>query len=305
MKLIIRTFLRYKKSSNQRIGASYNEKKHPILTYLSKMSRQFSMRGWVADDLINATVFKFHPVTSATRAVFYIHGGSFTAPTSPAHFRFCSELAQALEAEIYIIEYEVAPKAKYPEIHMQCRETISEIISKEEHWSEIILAGDSAGAGIIPAIFSGLDPKVSSTVIASILMSPWIDYEGSSVSAKTRERIDPWLNSHGINPVALQYFQSAEDVALAQASTRVSLDDQPPTLISVGEQEILFSDAVDLFSTLLENGIWSSIYVGRSLWHVWPLFPIPERNDFIAEVVNFIDFVASSESNPNIEDEPN
>jgi acetyl esterase/lipase len=261
------------------------------------------MRGWVSEENRSSTVYRFNPTTSATRAVFYIHGGSFTAPTSPAHFRFCRELAEALDAEIFIIEYEVAPKAKYPEIHMQCGATISEIASKGNNWSEIILAGDSAGAGIIPTIFSGLKPEVASIVIASILMSPWIDYEGSSVSTKTRERIDPWLNSHGINPVALKYFQNAEDIALAQASTRISLDDQPPTLISVGEQEILFSDSVDIFSTLLENGIWSSLYVGRSLWHVWPLFPIPERFDFIDEVINFVEFISSSESKLNTDDE--
>lgn len=70
------------------------------------------------------------------------------------------------------------------------------------------------------------------------------------------------------------------------------LDDQPSTLISVGEHEILFSDSLKIFATLLENGVLSTIFIGRSLRHVWPLFPNPERFDFLNEVRAFIEKIS-------------
>lgn len=297
MKIIIRAFLRYKKSANRRIGTDNNDTRRPIATYFAQLSRQLSMRGWNTELWGKTTVFRLPSKQVQRRVIFYIHGGSFTSPTSPAHFRFCRELAQAMGAEIYMIEYNVAPTVKYPAIHKQCQETIISIFKTKENISEIILAGDSAGAGIVPTIFSALPPDVASRVKASILMSPWIDYEGSSLSAVTRQGSDPWLNSRGLKPVALQYFENSENLALAQASLRKSLDDQPPTLISVGDDEILFSDAVELFGTMLKNGIPSSVYVGRNLWHVWPLFPIPERRDFIDEVVAFVELLEMPKSN--------
>ncbi len=251
------------------------------------------MRGWGESVYDETLTYHFNTGQDHERAVIYIHGGSFTASTSPAHFRFCSELALALDCAIYIIEYKTAPNVGYPSIHNQCRDTITSIIGRSGPYKEIILAGDSAGAGIIPAIFRQLDADIASQVKASILMSPWMDYDGESLSAVTRMRLDPWLNSDGIKPVALQYFGSDENLILAQASTKVSLEDQPPTLISIGEDEILFSDALEAFATLLENGILASIYIGKSLWHVWPLFPIRERNEFLKAAAYFVNSVSN------------
>ena len=296
MKLIIRAFLRYKKSANRKLGADYNGKKHPFVNYFAQLSRKVSMIGWSVQRQGDTSVFRANPSSSTRRIIFYIHGGSFTAPTSTAHFRFCRELAYALDSEIVIIDYEVAPKVIYPSIHSQCRDLISTMVQNEDRWSEVVLAGDSAGAGIIPSIFSDLNQDVASLVKATVLMSPWIDYEGTSLSAQTRRRIDPWLNSSGVKAVALQYFRNIENIALVQAKNKVALDDQPPTFIAVGELEILFSDSLEIYTTLLANGILSSIYIGRSLWHVWPLFPITERKDFLREVKAFVEQV--SDDNP-------
>ena len=296
MKAVIRTFLRYKKSANLRAGSDYNAKMNPIIAYFAQLSRQLSMKGWITELWGKTTVFRLPSSKGQGRVIFYVHGGSFTAPTSPAHFRFCNELAREVQAEVYIIEYDLAPDVKYPAIHDQCREMITTIVNSRGDYSEIILAGDSAGAGILPAIFNKLEPEIASQVKASLLISPWLDYDGSSLSAKTREQLDPWLNSRGVEPVALLYFDNIENIAMAQASMRISLDDQPPTFISVGEAEILFSDSIELFATLLNNGVLASIYVGRSLWHVWPLFPISERRHLLAEVASFLEILESPNS---------
>jgi acetyl esterase/lipase len=64
------------------------------------------------------------------------------------------------------------------------------------------------------------------------------------------------------------------------------LTDLPPSLITVGGDEIMLSDAVSLHEKLLSVGSPSRLHIEPGLWHAYPLYHLTDvDNGFIIEFI--------------------
>ena len=64
----------------------------------------------------------------------------------------------------------------------------------------------------------------------------------------------------------------------------------PRTLIFAGTNEIFYRDIDEYYRKLAENNVDVELIVGEDLFHIYPLFPIPEALNVIKKIRNEIDY---------------
>ena len=60
--------------------------------------------------------------------------------------------------------------------------------------------------------------------------------------------------------------------------------DLADTLIFVGENEIFYQDIKKYVENLKNDGVNVKLVVGSGLFHIYPLFPIPEAKEAFKEI---------------------
>lgn len=66
------------------------------------------------------------------------------------------------------------------------------------------------------------------------------------------------------------------------------LEDLGHITITTGTKETLYPDAVKFSTMLNEKGINHEFIPGYSLFHIYPIFPIPERERFLEQLKRII-----------------
>lgn len=105
-------------------------------------------------------------------------------------------------------------------------------------------------------------------------MSPWTDMTMSGASYRERVESDPMLTPEYIETVRRAY---AGDRDLHDPDLSPLLGDLgsfPPTLIQVGDHEILYSDSASLAAALRAAHVPCRLEVSEGMWHVFQMFPI-------------------------------
>ena len=62
----------------------------------------------------------------------------------------------------------------------------------------------------------------------------------------------------------------------------------PPTLIQVGDHEILYSDAERLYLAMQRAGVPCRFEVSEGMWHVFQMFPIKKAAAAMENIARFL-----------------
>ncbi|KAG7394747.1 hypothetical protein PHYBOEH_004697 [Phytophthora boehmeriae] len=219
--------------------------------------------------------------------VMYVHGGAF-ALLSPRFYSFfgatlaaavdkeLSNCGSNVQAEIFMANYHKAPEYCFP---TQPKDVLAayEYLLDHEGLStdQIILAGDSAGGGLVMSTLLRLrDSKQTHRLpLAAIVSSPFVDFS---------ESIDPKcalkciLTRTIAKACRVAYHPlCAERAAWADASAvHCNLEGLPPVLIQAATLDYLFQDSERLAAKAKADGVtdWEfDVHDGVS--HVFSLFP--------------------------------
>jgi acetyl esterase/lipase len=171
------------------------------------------------------------------------------------------------------------------------------MIKKEGYKAHnIVLLGDSAGGGLVPAVAIQLQREGEPLPAALGMFSPYVDLRGKGDTTRTLNAVDPLIagtnesSSGGDALVGMAEMYVGGNATLAEdpLASPVLADyaalfpkgTLPPTLIQVGLREILLSDAVRQYHTMkaaapAPGHVVLSPYEG--MWHVFQMFlNIPE-----------------------------
>lgn len=123
---------------------------------------------------------------------------------------------------------------------------------------------------------------------ALLLMSPWTDMTMSGASYRERVESDPMLTPEYIETVRRAY---AGDRDLHDPDLSPLLGDLgsfPPTLIQVGDHEILYSDSASLAAALRAAHVPCRLEVSEGMWHVFQMFPIKKAAAAMESAARFL-----------------
>ena len=119
-------------------------------------------------------------------------------------------------------------------------------------------------------------------------MSPWTDMTMSGTSYRERAEIDPMLTPEYIEAVRLAYAAGQNYRSSDLSPLFADFEGFPPTLIQVGDHEILYSDSESLYQSMKRANVPCRLQVSEGMWHVFQMFPMKKASIAMDNVARFL-----------------
>lgn len=127
---------------------------------------------------------KYSSDPTCRRVMLYVHGGAYFFGSIDEHRYQIQRHARKLKARVFAPEYRLAPQFPFPCGLHDCIAAYLYLLTVQDP-TTIVLAGDSAGGGMVLSLLVTLRDRGIPLPAGAILISPWVDLTHSfpSVSA--------------------------------------------------------------------------------------------------------------------------
>lgn len=218
--------------------------------------------------------------------ILYLHGGGYTAGMLDYCKAFGGILSVACGLRTLCVAYRLAPEHRFPAA-LDDAMAAYDYLLEQGYAGRILVAGESAGGGLAFCLGLRLRDEDRPMPCGFIGISPWADLMFSGNSYSNNVRRDPSLCRESLAYYTLMYAAGREDEPYV-SPVLGEFSGFPPVLLTVGSEEILFDDAKTLHARIREAGVPAELIVGKGLWHVYPLYGLPESRDAIRRMAKFI-----------------
>ncbi len=205
------------------------------------------------------------------RTILYIHGGAYINQLNIQHQLYCLLLSKILKIHIILPVYSLAPLHD----NSECYEEITALYEQlTGRYDQITLMGDSAGGGFILGFCQYLIEETRLEGPQNIIVfSPWVDITMKNNYDDTK---DPILGNAGLREIGIRWAGKLGTDDYRVSPINGKNNNLPRTLMFTGSNEIFYNDILKYHEKLVNNGIDTELIVGEGLFHIYPLFPIPE-----------------------------
>ncbi|MBS4211209.1 alpha/beta hydrolase [Neobacillus rhizophilus] len=228
------------------------------------------------------------PNAEEDRVFLYLHGGAYIMGSCNTHRYLASKLSRSTRARVLVPEYRLAPENPYPAAVEDALKVYRWLVDSGVSPEKIIIGGDSAGGGLTMSTLLALREAGDKLPALTVLLSPWTDLEGTGESMETRRGIDPWLNPDQSRLVPALYIRDLDPRDPHVSPIYADLTGLPPMLVHAGNDEILLDDSIRLVDRALAAGVDVSLKIWDDMWHVFQTFNIPEGQQDIDEIGEFV-----------------
>ena len=205
--------------------------------------------------------------------ILHIHGGGYISAMRTQYKKlagFYSEVSGG--ASVLTIDYRVAPKDPYPAALEDALASYDWLINNGYSEEKIILAGDSAGAGLAMALCYKLKELGRKLPAGIVAMSPWADLTASGPSYKENKDIDPVFGGERAEMIyESPYIGEANPKDPTISPIYGDFKDFPPMLIQCGTDEMLKSDSDTVAKKAKEAGVLVRYTVYEGMFHVFQM----------------------------------
>lgn len=158
------------------------------------------------DQVMGRKVFTIYPQNSekSGKVILYFHGGAYMGEATNNHWKFLEKLSKDTKSTIIMPDYPLTPKYTYKDVMNMVEEIYNEIIKKYEP-ENIIMMGDSAGAGITLGLAQKLSMNNIKLPSKTILISPWLDVSMSNEKIEEVQKNDKDLSKWKLDIAAFFY----------------------------------------------------------------------------------------------------
>jgi len=280
---------RYLKKTNVRTAAVPRLRER--LDKVGRLGHRARGVGIAATGIAGLRAEWYRPKQPAAGKVFlYLHGGAYALGSCDSHRALATHIARAGNVDTLLPEYRLAPENPFPAGLHDCVAVYRALLDEGYSAGDIIIGGDSAGGGLTVATMLQLRHDGVPLPRAAVLLSPFLDMTASGESMQTRAAQDPWFIPDNIAVVVGHYCPDEELRNPLLSPVFANVAGLPPTLIHVGDDEILLSDSIRFADKLESAGIYVQLEVFPELWHVFQLFvgAMPESRVAIEKIGAFV-----------------
>lgn len=218
--------------------------------------------------------------------IFYLHGGGYIGGDLDYAQGFATTLAAETGRRAFCIAYRLAPEHPFPAALDDAVEAYRYLLDTGCAPEKIVLAGESAGGGLIYCLCLRLKELGLPLPAGLIAISPWSDLTASGASYKTNQEADPSMDGKRLAFFARCY--AGDDLGNPLVSPLFGdLGGLPPSLIFAGGDEIMLDDATMLHQRLLAAGCRSSLTVTPEMWHAYILYNVKEAQGDYEKITRF------------------
>jgi epsilon-lactone hydrolase len=230
------------------------------------------------------------PGVDQAAVMLYLHGGGYVLGSMRTHRVMLAHLARASGCKVLGLEYRLAPENPFPAPVDDTLAAYRWLLSQGYDHRKIVLAGDSAGGGLVVAAMVAMRYVGEPLPAAGICLSPWVDMEATGQSFVTNATSDPSVAKDRILRMAAVYLAGKSPQAPLASPIHADLHGLPPLLVQVGSIETLLDDAKALTARAQAAGVSVEYEVWEDMPHVWQHFApiLPEAQQAIARIGQFV-----------------
>jgi acetyl esterase/lipase len=185
------------------------------------------------------------------RVMLYVHGGGYFFGSVDEHRYQMQRHARKLRARVFAPRYRLAPQFPFPCGLQDCLAAYLHLLTVQEP-SDIILAGDSAGGGMVVSMLVILRDRGLPLPAGAVLISPWVDPTHSFPSVAKDSDFD-YIPPHGFMqkpssswpPPNDDEIQAIAESAVSQVASYSLPGDSPHQKRKSVEQEAIQGFTVD------------------------------------------------------------
>lgn len=230
------------------------------------------------------------PRSRDNRHILYLHGGAYVFGSPSLYRDFIWRVADATSARVLVLDYRLAPEHPFPAAVDDAVNAYRWLLAQGADPRRIAIMGDSAGGGLTFATLLRLRDEALPQPAAAVALSPWTDLTVTGDSARRNAEADPMLSVGHARTFANWYLNGADPRTPYASPLHGDPAGLPPSLIMVGDDEILHDDAAMMAERLRGAGCTAELEVWPRMPHVWPLFAriLPEGHTAIARIGAFV-----------------
>ncbi|KAJ2808205.1 hypothetical protein H4R21_000161 [Coemansia helicoidea] len=253
----------------------------------------------------NARALDPAPLAADERIILYFHGGAYVMGSPASHCQALGEIAHAAGRRCFLVDYRLAPRHPFPAQLHDALIAYRHLVALGYPPAAIAVAGDSAGGHIALGLLLLLKHAASTPLPgALLLLAPMtaIDLHGASITANAA--YDYLVNTPlewPTSPLRMfyrpghrltdEYRRELQHPLLAPAAA--DLAGFPPTLIQVGDRDMLLDD-IGEFAAALAQAIGPALRYEKfpDMVHVFHRFVY--RPEAVRAFAAIADFLASA-----------
>ena len=227
--------------------------------------------------------------------ILQLHGGGYYGKLHNTYRDMAALYNEVSKGfDVLSVDYRVAPAHPYPAALEDALSAYEWIIRSEYPADNIIVAGDSAGGGLILALCLYLRDHNMQMPAGIITMSAWTDLTKSGESYKEKFDIDPMFGGSTDSLVYKEgYYKENNPNEPYISPVNGDYTGFPPMLMQVGEYEMLLSDTLSVAKKARENGVTIKEHVYPGMFHDFQmgLTRYPEAKEAWVEIGRFIRYL--------------
>ena len=233
------------------------------------------------------------PASRADRHVLYLHGGGYRLGSPATYRHFTWRIAAATRARLLAIDYRLAPEHPFPAALDDAVAAYRWLLAERGDPRRMAVVGNSAGGGLALALLLKARNDGLPLPAAAVALSPWTDLALTGASLRLNAESDPMLNADDVPAFAADYLAGADPRNPYASPLYGDPSGLPPTLIQVGDDEILRDDAVRMADRMRGANCHVELQIWPRTPHVWQLLAplLPEARAAIAEIGGFVEGV--------------
>lgn len=219
--------------------------------------------------------FTFGNLKNSKNILLYLHGGAYVNEINYQHHLYCMKLSRKLGLYVLAPVYGLAPNHKVQETFEDIEGLYRALLKLDKN---IILMGDSAGGGFVLSFAQYLKTVNLSQPKNIIVFSPWVDISMSNPPYDSKN--DPILGEIGLKEIGKSWVGNLDTKDYRVSPLYGDKSDLAKTLIFAGDKEIFYKD-IEKYVGDCNN---ARLITGEGLFHIYPLFPIPEAKNAFKEI---------------------
>jgi len=204
--------------------------------------------------------------------VLYFHGGVYAFGRADLAADLASEIGRRIDASVISVEYRLAPEHPHPAAVDDAVAAYDALLDRGVAPSAIVVAGESAGAGLAVATLVVARDRGLPMPAAALLMSPWADLTLTGTTMDSRRGIDPQFTRERLQRAVADYAVGHDPAAPLISPIFADLAGLPPIVIQAGSREVLLDDAIRLAQRAADDDVDVTLDITAGVPHVFQAF---------------------------------
>ncbi|WP_424294112.1 alpha/beta hydrolase [Gordonia sp. (in: high G+C Gram-positive bacteria)] len=229
--------------------------------------------------------------SSGTSIMYYLHGSGYVICSPRTHRGLVSRLTRRSGIGTFSLDYRLGPEYRWPAGGDDAIRGYRWLLSRGFDPKQIIVAGDSAGGHLALDLLAANHRDGVGQPAAMALFSPLYD-PSFQMARKLESRgvRDPIIDVSGAQKMLGLYTGNADPNDPRMRVVLTADMDLPPTLIQVGDREVMADDARAIHGRILDAGGRSQLQEWPGQGHVFQMFPYftPESHRAVSSAGDFI-----------------